>query len=203
MLDYLNCEYGDNGFGCSRDIWNDFIWILLREKYWDKVGISTFPIFDPHPPLWYTGHTLDKGRGLFSSRDIRKGELVYNGTSYYAHFPDGPSWQKHFLTAPDKDTRCDLIEWSWIQDLGANDTKVIIISLGEGSLMNNGQAEGDNDDMNGYTNFSNVECGREGERCRDQFYASREIAAETKSWETMMSLWMIPPGHPCLRNRRC
>ena len=178
MSQYLNCEDGDDGFGRSRDIWNESSWILLREKYRDEVGISTFPIFDPHPPLWYAGHTLDKGRGLFASRDIRKGELMYNGTSYYAHFPDGPSWRKFFMTVPDMDTRCDLMEWSWIQDLGANGTSMIIIALDESSLMNNG--EGDDDDMNGYMNGSNIECGREGERCRDQFYASREIAAETE-----------------------
>ena len=168
MYEYLDCE---KLFNTTRPICDKSCWKRLRAKYQKEVGITSFPMIDPHPPPWYVGQTLDKGRGVFASRDIEEDELVYNGTSYFGLFQDGASWRNFVMSAPDE-MSCDIFEWSWVQDLGENTTLAIILGVDDSSILNDGQPGYLGDD-----NESNLSCGLEGESCRDQYYATRKVFA--------------------------
>jgi len=58
-------------------------------------------------PPFYPGHGI-RGRGLFSSRDIRKGELIHDGTKSDISFPSGMAWRDYIFALPRKEA-CDMI----------------------------------------------------------------------------------------------
>ena len=67
-----------------------------------------------NPPPYYAGHG-DRGRGLFASRDIKKGELVHDGNKSDIQFPsddDGLAWRRLVFNLP-RNKACDVIDWSW------------------------------------------------------------------------------------------
>ena len=77
-------------------------WQFLRETYLKHVDPAI--IFDDtvppnkgynfdngSPPPYYAGHG-ERGRGLFASRDITKGELVHDGTKSDIVFSDAMSY---------------------------------------------------------------------------------------------------------------
>ena len=67
-----------------------------------------------NPPPYYARHG-DRGRGLFASRDIKKGELVHDGNKSDIQFPsddDGLAWRRLVFNLP-RNKACDVIDWSW------------------------------------------------------------------------------------------
>ena len=67
-----------------------------------------------NPPPYYAGHG-ERGRGLFASRDIKKGELVHDGSKSDIQFPsddDGLAWRRLVFNLP-RNKACDVIDWSW------------------------------------------------------------------------------------------
>ena len=64
-----------------------------------------------------SGQTIDgKGRGLFATRDIKKGEMTYNGGSGSDHlikFTDGQSYRKFVYAIEDDGMACDVMLWTY------------------------------------------------------------------------------------------
>jgi len=94
------------------------VWQYFRKIYIaivDKDAVFNDPI---SPTLGYTlgrkgappffaGHGTG-GRGLFASRDIRKGELIHDGTKSDISFPSGMAWRDYIFSLPRKEA-CDMI----------------------------------------------------------------------------------------------
>lgn len=124
-----------------------------------------------------------KGRGVFATEPIPKGTLVSNldnGTT--GIFKEGHSWRKFAASLP-KETACNFIEWSWVQNIPPENEidddirngLTIFIAFDESNLLNNADWDGVE---------ANVRCGhppkREGDEwgpCRFHYYAARDIAA--------------------------
>ena len=94
------------------------VWQYFRKMYIaivDKDAVFN----DPIPPTqgytlgrkgaspFYAGHGT-RGRGLFASRDIRKGELIHDGTKSDISFPSGMAWRDYIFALPRKEA-CDMI----------------------------------------------------------------------------------------------
>ena len=66
-------------------------------------------------PPFKAGLTKDgKGRGVFATRDIKKGEMTYGGTKNYIFFTTGHDYRR-FLDAFDDEIACDLMKFTWPQ----------------------------------------------------------------------------------------
>jgi hypothetical protein len=72
------------------------------------------------PPPYYASQSEGKGRGLFSSRPIRKGELVQNGPRSSFIFPNATAFRRLVVNLP-RMTACDVTEWAWTQQLSNDD----------------------------------------------------------------------------------
>ena len=90
-----------------------------------------------NPPPYYARHG-DRGRGLFASRDIKKGELVHDGDRSDFIFPDGMSWRRYIFSLP-RNKACDMIDWTWTQkDKYDNEKYNIYSSMNIAILCNGG-----------------------------------------------------------------
>lgn len=124
-------------------------WQVLRDAYIAQVD-NEYKFDDPIPPT--EGYTLNengappfyaamapgKGRGLFASRDIKKGELVHDGTKGDVTFPDAMSFRRFLHALPQKKQACDVMQWCWTQKLEAGGPYVLLCDLNIASLMNGG-----------------------------------------------------------------
>lgn len=127
-------------------------WQTMREKYIEQVD-STYEFDDPvHPtkgyslrikgntPPYYADESPGRGRGLFASRNIHKGELVHDGTQSDITFPDAMSWRRFMFALP-KEIACDVTEWSWTQQLEEHGPMKIMTSFTISILMNEGDTD--------------------------------------------------------------
>ena len=126
-------------------------WQLFRDTYtrvvdrdhkWDDavpptLGYSLEPGI-PVPPPFYAKLTAGSGRGLFASRDIRKGELIHKGEHSDVIFPDSMAWRRYIFSLP-KPFACDLADWTWTQQFKKNGPYHILIGPNISSLMNTGR----------------------------------------------------------------
>ena len=158
MYDSLNCEkylatYDDHGERIdskSLPIYTEEQWVTFR-KLWKAQGgsdptkqyrkndkrLSKAPP-DFVPPI-KAGQTKDgKGRGLFATRDIKRGEMTYGGTKNYIFFATGHNYRR-FLDALDDEMACDLMKFTWPQEgIGPNGESVIWGPMDGNALMNDG-----------------------------------------------------------------
>lgn len=147
-------------------------WLFLRKQYNEYVDGSVFfndpipptqgyTLSDDKPPPFYPKLSPGKGRGLFASRDIKKGEIVHDGTNSDVVFPDAKSFRR-FLFALPRTMSCDMMEWTWTQQLHEDGPYHICLSINIASLMN---TESDEEEANALpkTSTSTV------------FYATRDI----------------------------
>ena len=81
-----------------------------------------------------SGQTIDgKGRGLFATRDIKKGEMIFNGELQLDNlikFTDGQSYRKFVYAIEDDGMACGVMLWTYP---GRNN---LIFQADESSLMN-------------------------------------------------------------------
>mmetsp|Transcript_2751 Transcript_2751/g.4830 ORF Transcript_2751/g.4830 Transcript_2751/m.4830 type:complete len:170 (+) Transcript_2751:71-580(+) len=89
------------------------------------------------PPPFYAKHSPGKGRGLFASRDIKRGELTHDGTNTNVMFPDVSSWRRFVFSLP-RNRACDIIDWTWTQQIENNSDEYGIFSAINISVLHNG-----------------------------------------------------------------
>ena len=147
-------------------------WNRLREDYIKHVDPSY--IFDElvpptegynfdtlgNPPPYYAGHG-HRGRGVFASRNIKRGELVHDGTKSDIVFPDSMSWRRLLFNLPRR-VACDVIDWSWVQQLEVGGDYKLLSAINISVLFN--------DAKHGYKMNVNPMSGTSS-----KFYALRDI----------------------------
>eukprot|EP00984_Skeletonema_dohrnii_P002606 scaffold912_cov121-Skeletonema_dohrnii-CCMP3373.AAC.7 len=166
-------------FNCSSHAYDDTKpiptldqWLSMREQYNQHVD-STTSFNDPIPPTdgytfkknerppFYAKLSPGKGRGIFASRDIQKGELVHDGSNSDVVFPDGPSFRQFVFALP-RTMACDVMEWTWTQQFQEGGDYHICLAINISSLMNTGD---DEDEVNALPTSSMTA----------MFYATRDI----------------------------
>ena len=202
---YIDNEFGPNswktwGFKDFRKIYgchdlpnhgtaalpNNEYWQILRDAYIEQVD-NEYKFDDPIPPTegytlnengappFYAGMAPGKGRGLFASRDIKKGELVHDGTKGDVTFPDAMSFRRFLHGLPQRHHKCDVMQWCWTQKLEAGGPHVLLCELNISALMNGGGGDGINVGPNNSTSRS--------------FYAKKDIE---KGKESLMNYRLVP-----------
>lgn len=100
-------------------------WQLFRDKYkevvdntisFDDTMLPThgYSISEKGQPPPYYAKSGSRGRGLFASRDIKKGDFIHDGSKGDVLFPTGMSWRKYIFSLP-RNKACDMIDWTWTQ----------------------------------------------------------------------------------------
>jgi hypothetical protein len=131
-------------------------WQIMRQTYVEQVD-STLVFDDPVPPTlgyslrvkgntqpYYAGQSSTKrGRGLFASRNIRKGELVHDGANSDVSFPNANAWRRFLFHLPKKEIACDVTEWTWTQRQAPNGPMQIMTSFNIAVLMNEADTDED------------------------------------------------------------
>jgi hypothetical protein len=137
-------------------------WDQIRIKYKQEVNLSP-PGSTPKVvvvPSEIGDAGPDKGRGVFVTEFVPKGTLVINTDSdAIAIFKDGHTWRKFVATLPAY-TGCNVIEWSWAQEIHPTDEEDTDIRNGlsiftawdESNLLNNADWEDSEEEPN-------VKCG--------------------------------------------
>merc|ERR1712087_417576 len=88
------------------------------------------------PPPFYANLSPGKGRGLFSSRLIKEGELVHRGGGRGdVIFQDGPSWRRFVFSLP-RQYACDIMDWQWTQQTEEGGPLKLYLGLDIATLMN-------------------------------------------------------------------
>jgi len=93
------------------------------------------------PPPYYAKQSKGKGRGLFASRDIKKGELVHSGDSDIVFPGHGAIKWKEFVFSLPRDFACDCTDWHWMQMKYDGDDYHMVAALDISVLMNSGGEE--------------------------------------------------------------
>lgn len=90
------------------------------------------------PPFYAAQTRNGRGRGVFASRDIKKGEMTYGGTKHYIFFYDGHSYRR-FLEALTDEEACDIMKFTWPQHgIGPKGESVIWGPMDDMALQNHG-----------------------------------------------------------------
>ena len=153
--DWEDWKFGDihHGFKCGEHA-KDQDKPLPDMDYWNYMRGIFRKVVDPNaafddPILPTEGYTMDengkqpyyakkspgKGRGLFASRDIKKGEVVHDGTDSDTTFPMGMDYRRFLFTLPQK-MACDSTEWTWTQQMKEDGPYVIRTAFNISVLMN-------------------------------------------------------------------
>ncbi len=172
----FNChEYLNDG---TKPIPDMEFWNTMLDVY-NRVVDPTYKFDDQVPPTegyrlnengaqpYYAKLSPGKGRGLFASRDIRKGEIVHDGTKSDIVFPDGLSW-KRFMVALPRKIACDQSEWTFTQQFEKGGPMRIVSSLNIAILMNEGNTLKD-------VNVQPEDGNGEPSQYSAVFYAMRDI----------------------------
>ena len=134
LYDELKCH--DHAKVQHKRLYTDDDWNSLWQKFQDA-SLYPYPIPNPSNRLYYTAYSDGRGRGNFASRNIKKGELIYNGYKNSAFFQEGNSF-KRFVALLSKESACDVLEWSFMQDLTNDGNTVLCLDMDGGALFNDG-----------------------------------------------------------------
>ena len=85
----------------------------------DYSGTVDYPESDVEldfiPPFKSDYTTDNKGRGIFATRYIQKGEMTYGDKKNYAFFSSGDEYRRFINKVTDEEA-CDIMMWSWPQE---------------------------------------------------------------------------------------
>lgn len=134
LYDELKCY--DHALVQKKRLYSDDDWYFLWQKF-QVASLYPYPIPPPSKRLYYTSHSDGRGRGNFASRNIKEGEMIYNGYTNAAFFQEGESF-KRFLSLLSEEAACDVLEWSFMQDLTNDGNAVLCLDMDGGALFNDG-----------------------------------------------------------------
>ena len=125
-------------------------WDIYKNMY--KTMVDEHATFDDPVPST-EGYTLNKdgpppfyaalgtrGRGLFASRDIKKGELVHDGSNNDLRFPNALAWRQYVISLPRR-MACDAIDWTWTQHQEIRTDMNIAILMNAANWKSEGETE--------------------------------------------------------------
>eukprot|EP00985_Skeletonema_marinoi_P016770 scaffold9057_cov80-Skeletonema_marinoi.AAC.1 len=123
-------------------------WQMILDAYNKEVD-SSYKFDEIMPPTqgykfneagaqpYYAKVSDGKHRGLFASRDIRKGEVVHDGTHLGVAFPDAKAYRRFVFALPRR-TACDITEWTWTQRLDQNGSTRIMLTINISAMLSMG-----------------------------------------------------------------
>ena len=158
------------------------LWRKLRETYVSVVGPNESRIADPSSSPWHgfgvsfeVKQAGEKGRGVFATANVSKGQLVWSATRFTAVFKTADLYRTFLRSLPYYEC-CQAMGFTWPARTKAEGKKPwIAVDLDPGALMNSGS--------HGYgkkeykADVNNVECVGEAKgHLKGACFAIRDIA---------------------------
>jgi hypothetical protein len=136
---HLNCY--EHAISQNKQLYTSDMWQHMVQKYAEVTGDKI--TLEPQPQsTFYVGKSEGAGRGVFASRDIAKGEIIpFEATTAIVTFDDGVLWKKFVVSLPHA-MACDVMEWSWTQDVFAEGNMKLCLSIGDGDSFLNSRGAG-------------------------------------------------------------
>jgi hypothetical protein len=131
-------------FGSERQIPTTEAWMKMRQAYVDVVGSSKSTIGEPNEVDGFftpveVQQSPGKGRGVFATEDIPRGQHIWSGAIQRAQFESGVDYKK-FLHSISDDDACDVLQHSFLTIFGDDkenqDNARICVELDDGSIIN-------------------------------------------------------------------
>lgn len=159
------------------------LWRMLRERYVSVVGPKESRIADPSSTPWHgfgvpfeAKQAGEKGRGVFATANVSKGQLVWSATRFTAVFKTADLYRTFLRSLPYYES-CQAMGYTWPAKTKSEGKKPwIAVDLDPGALMNSGS--------HGYgekeyqEDVSNVQCvGETKDHPKGACFALRDIAS--------------------------
>lgn len=138
---HLNCfEHATNQ---SKPIPSEDVYHHMRVKYTELTGHYFKPL-SYEQDVFHIGFAEGAGRGVFASRKIKKGEIIpFYATCNVVTFPSGQLWKDYVMSLP-REMGCDVMEWTWTQDVHELGDIRLCLSIGNGdSFLNDADLDED------------------------------------------------------------
>jgi len=130
-----------------RTIYNSSIWKLLQDEYFYIKPEEIFWEENTHRPV--TGFDVPyevrqskdgKGRGVFATRPILRGELVWD-YYYHAEFENEEEWTEFLnnIASINYELACDVLQWAYVEE--DNGISQVTVELDDASILNHGGAK--------------------------------------------------------------
>ena len=155
----------------AKPLYTDNDWATTRSFFWHDFanvsgGYLTPPEGDLPPSPYYAAYTHNgKGRGVFASRNLQKGEVVHSGWTNVAFFDTGHKWRTFVMTLPNWKMACDVMEWTWIQRIDGSapggGRLLLVLNMDDAAFLNDGRESKSNIRAEGKTELD--------------FYATKDI----------------------------
>lgn len=141
---YSEYECSEHAYDEKKHMPDMEFWKYYRDTY--KRVVDNNIEFDSVPPTegytmneegrqpYYAKISPGKGRGLFASRDIKKGEVVHDGDASDIEM-SADDWRKMAFALPQK-MACDFSEWTWTQPTEKGGPYKIFTAFNISILMN-------------------------------------------------------------------
>lgn len=88
-------------------------------------------------PVPFIAKHGSRGRGLFATRDITKGEIVHDGGIDSVPFPNAKLYRNFVFNLP-RNRACDFTDWHWTQQLREGDIYHVYAEFTITMLWNSG-----------------------------------------------------------------
>jgi hypothetical protein len=146
-LDIANCQL----YKGSRPVWDQATWESLQNAYRRAVGTKTSTISRHKETGIQVPYEVrvspDKGRGVFATEKVRRGQIVWKMTQHAKFFEEAPF--RRFLSSLSYDLACDVLMWAYVEK-DAKHGFAVAIELDEGSYFNNGNSKAEVNTMDKY-----------------------------------------------------
>ena len=89
------------------------------------------------PPFHARSTKMGTHRGLFATWDIRKGDLIHDGSGSDVVFPDAMAYRRFVFALPQR-AACDMIDWTWTQRLEKDGPMKIMTAINISAMLSSG-----------------------------------------------------------------
>ncbi|KAL7501743.1 hypothetical protein ACHAWX_000336 [Stephanocyclus meneghinianus] len=141
LYDHLNCY--PHALNQSKPVYTQAMYQHMLNKYTELTGRALPPLAIDNS-TFYIASSHHAGRGVFASRNITKGEIIpFHSTSSVVFFDDGLLWKRYVVSLP-REMGCDVMEWTWTQDVFVEGNIRLCVSIGDGdSFLNDADVDED------------------------------------------------------------
>ena len=83
----------------------------MKDQFTKLTGMEFEPLPAVAQTVYHIGESEGAGRGVFASRDIKKGEIIpFYDSVHVVTFTDGMLWKEYIMSLP-RTMGCDVLEW--------------------------------------------------------------------------------------------
>lgn len=141
LHDHLDCY--QHAINRSKAFYTEKMYSHMKAKYSELTDYKFKPLSNKQD-VFHIGMSEGAGRGVFASRDIKKGEVIpFDATCSVVTFTDGQLWRQYIFSLP-RTMACDVLEWTWTQNVHSMGDIRLCLSIGDGdSFLNNADIDED------------------------------------------------------------